>query len=307
MGTTYRVQVAQELEDDRRAAVNAAIERELALVDRLLSGWRPDSEVARLNGHRAPAPFPLSPETLEVLVEAERVAVATDGAFDVTVGPLVAANGFGSHPAARPPSASELAALRRRVGWRLLALDPIQGTATKGHPELEVDLDGIAPGYAVDRIAAALEELGLLDYLVEIGGEVRASGRSAEDEVWRVGIERPVAEPGELVTSVPLDGMAAATSGDYRSFRLVDGARLTHILDPRSGLPLAHALASATVLHERCMTADALATALMVLGPEEALVLAEREGLAVLLLVRDGQGGFTERRSSAFEALAAGD
>jgi thiamine biosynthesis lipoprotein len=303
MGTTYRVRLAPALDPVARAAVTTAIERELALVDQRMSAWRADSELTHFNEQRTTGPQRLSPEIFEVLVEAERVAALTDGAFDATVAPLFAAWGFGARAsAAAPPDAAQLAALRARVGWHLLALDPIQGTAAKGHPDLALDLDGIAPGYAVDRIAAALEELGWTDYLVEIGGEVRARGRNEEGLPWRIGIERPESTPpGDPARVVSLDGMAAATSGDYRTFRVVDGRRLAHIIDPRTGEPIANTLASATVLAPLCITADALATALMVMGPDQALAFAEREGLAVLLQVREGQG-FVERVSSNFPA-----
>jgi thiamine biosynthesis lipoprotein len=300
MGTTYRVRLGEALEAPARGAVTAAIERELALVDGRLSAWRADSELARFNAQPTTAPQPVSPEMLEVLVEAERVAAATGGAFDVTVGPLVEAWGFGPRGVPGPPPApSALAALRARVGWELLVLDPIQGTAAKRRPELVLDADGIAPGYAVDRIAAALEELGWIDYLVEIGGEVRARGSGPEGDPWRVGVERADAPPGTVLRALALDGGALATSGDYRSARTVASRRVSHILDPRTGEPVAHTLAAATVLAPRCVTADALATALMVMGPDEALAFAEREGLGVLLQVREN-GALVERASSSF-------
>ncbi len=300
MGTSYRVRLAATLDATERAAVTTAITRELALVDERMSAWRPDSELTRFNERRTVEAQRLSPETFEVLLEAERVAAETGGAFDVTVGPLVEAWGFGARGAGGPPpTAARLDTLRSRVGWRLLVLDPIQGTAAKGHPELVLDLDGIAPGYAVDRIATALEQLGWSDYLIEIGGEVRGRGRNEDGRVWRVGIERPEAAPGTLARLVALDGSALATSGDARNFRVVSGRRLTHLIDPRTGEPAAHALASATVLAPLCITADALATALMVMGPDEALAFAERKGLAVLLQVREGDG-FAERISSRF-------
>ncbi len=300
MGTTYRVRLAETVDPAARAAVTARIARELELVDERMSAWRPDSELTRFNDWRTTEPQPISPETLEVLVEAEGVAQRTGGAFDVTVAPLVAAWGFGARASTGPPpDSARLAALRARVGWERLRLDPIQGTAAKDHPEMALDLDGIAPGYAVDRLAAALEELGWTDYLVEIGGEVRARGRNAAGEPWRVGVERADATSEQLARVVPLGDSALATSGDYRSTRIAGGRRLSHIIDPRTGRPAAHALAAATVLAPRCITADALATALMVMGPDDALAFAERQGLAVLLQVREN-GQLVERTSTAF-------
>ena len=163
-------------------------------------------------------------------------------------------------------------------------------------------MGGVGKGYAVDRVVEALAAEGLGDVWVEVGGEVRAAGRNAEGVSWRLGIERPDSEPGVLQRIVPLADAAVATSGDYRNYRERDGERYSHIIDPRSGRPIRHRLASVTVVAPRCMTADALSTALMVLGLDGGWELALREDLAVLFLLRDGDG-FTERMTPAFEAL----
>lgn len=307
MGTTWTVRLAAHLDAAAAAAVEAVIEAELEKVDAAMSTWRQDSELSALNRHHETTPFSLSADTAAVLAEALRVGDLTGGAFDVTVGPLVEAWGFGARAADTPPSAEELRRLREATGLDKLRLDPGAGTVTKRTPAVEVDLSGIAKGYSVDRVAEALEALGHRRYMVEVGGEVRTRGRNPEGGPWRIGIERPDAAPGRLQRIVPLTDAALATSGDYRNFRLVDGERLTHILDPREGRPVHHRLASVTVLHPSCTTADALATGLMVLGPDDALALAESRDLAVLLLVRDGRGGFEERASSAFARLAGGE
>jgi thiamine biosynthesis lipoprotein len=302
MGTTWTVRLAEFLDDEAAAAVEGAIEVELEKVDAAMSTWREDSELSALNRHRDTTPVALSADTAAVLAEALRIGDVTGGAFDVTVGPLVQAWGFGTGQAEDPPSEAKVRELQAATGLDKLRLDPGAGTVAKAVPTVEVDLSGIAKGYAVDRVAEALEALGHERYMVEVGGEVRARGRNSDGQIWRIGIERPDAVRGSLQRIVPLDDAALATSGDYRDFRIVDGVRLTHILDPREGAPVHHRLASVTVLHPSCTTADALATGLMVLGPDEALALAERRGLAVLLLVRDGRGGFEERSSAAFEA-----
>lgn len=306
MGTTWTVRLAEPLGEEDAAAVETAIEAELELVDAAMSTWREDSEISAFNRHHETTPFALSADTAAVLAEALRIGDLTGGAFDITVGPLVEAWGFGAAAAEEPPTEAELRALEASTGLDKLRLDPGAGTITKRDPAVEVDLSGIAKGYAVDRVAEALETLGHERYMVEVGGEVRARGRNPVGEPWRIGIERPDSARGRLQRIVPLLDAALATSGDYRNFRVVDGERSTHILDPREGRPIHHRLASVTVLHPSCTTADALATGLMVLGPDDALALAERHDLAVLLLVRDGAGGFDERVSPAFQRAQAG-
>lgn len=305
MGTTWTVRLAEALDEAEGDRVRRAIEAELELVDAAMSTWREDSEVSAFNRHHDTTPFALSADTAAVLAEALRVGDVTGGAFDITVGPLVEAWGFGSAPADEPPSRERLAELEAATGLDKLRLNPGAATLTKRVPAVEIDLSGIAKGYAVDRVAEALETLGHDRYMVEVGGEVRLAGRNVQNEAWRIGIERPDAARGDLQRILGLGDTAVATSGDYRNFRIVDGERLTHILDPRAGRPIHHRLASVTVLHPSCTTADALATGLMVLGPDGALTLAEQRNLAVLLLVRNGRGGFEERASSAFDAATS--
>jgi len=164
----------------------------------------------------------------------------------------------------------------------------------------------VAKGYAVDLVAEALAAEGLENVLVEVGGEVRASGHNAKGEAWRIGIELPESGLPGLQGVVPLSGMALATSGEYRNFRVVDGERVSHTIDPRTGRSIRHLLASVSVAAATCARADALATALNVLGPERGWDLATGQDLAALFLVAGPEGGFEERRTPAFERLAAG-
>lgn len=309
MGTTYEVKVVEEgrpLTAARREELQGAIDRALETVDRQMSTYRPDSEVSRFNRHRTTEPFPLSAETRAVVAEALAAAELTGGAFDVTVGPLVDAWGFGpdldtERLTAEPPDEGELAALRRRVGWRNLSLG--EDTLAKTVPDLHLDLSGVAKGYAVDLVAEALEGRGVERYMVEVGGEVRVLGRNSEGQVWRIGIERPVADGRAVQRIVPLPDVALATSGDYRNYREVEGERISHIIDPRTGRPIRHRLASVSVVDALCARADALATGLMVLGAEEGHALAERAGIAALFLVHDGEGDFLEMETAAFRDL----
>lgn len=303
MGTYYAVKVAAiRLSEERRAEVRAMIEGELEDVNVKMSTWVEDSELSRFNRHTETTPFTVSAATFEVVAAALEVARLTGGAYDVTVGPLVNAWGFGAEGVIHEPAAEEIRRLVDSIGYSKLELDPGASTLRKLRGDLYCDLSSIAKGYAVDRVAEALMTAGFGDVWVEVGGEVRAAGRNAGGRVWRLGIERPNLEPGALQRIVPLDGAAVATSGDYRNYRERDGARISHIIDPRSGWPVRHRLASVSVVHPRCMIADALSTALMVLGPEEGAELARREDLAVLFLVRD-RNDFREIMTPAFEAL----
>ncbi|MCP4661996.1 MAG: FAD:protein FMN transferase, partial [bacterium] len=182
------------------------------------------------------------------------------------------------------------------------ALDPEANLLRKKEGDLVCDLSGIAKGYAVDRVAEAIAARGMSDTMVEVGGEVRAAGRNRAGRIWRIGIERPQLLRGSVQRVVALDGLALATSGDYRNYREHEGLRFSHIIDPRTGRPIRHRLASVSVVYPRCMMADALATGLMVMGPVEGWELALRQKLAALFLVREGDG-FRERATPAFEEL----
>jgi len=306
MGTTYEVKVvADDLAREAQEALAEDLAAELAAVDRAMSTYRPDSEVSRFNRFADVTPFPVSDAVFTVFARALTIGRLSGGAFDVTAAPLVRAWGFGAGSAAEPPlpSPEELDRLRQRVGLDKLLLEPSSRSLIKARADVEADLSGIAKGYAVDRLAALLDQRRLADYLIEVGGEMRARGRNPSGRVWRVGIERPASVRRQVQRIVPLADRAMATSGDYRNYRERDGVRLTHIVDPRSGRPIGHRLASATVVAADCAGADAWATAMMVLGPEEGMRRAEENALAVFFLVRTAEGTFAERLSPAFEAL----
>lgn len=285
------------------AALRAAVQRRLDRVEERMSHYQPDSELSRFNGARSTAPQPMSAETLGVVAEALAVSRASGGAFDVTVGPLVNAWGFG--PAGRAPAAPDeaaLAALRTRVGFELLEIDSAASTLRKRRAEVVVDLSAIAKGFAVDAVASLLADLGVGNYLVEIGGELRAAGTNEEGTPWRVAIERPAAGAPAAQRIVSLTDAAIATSGDYRNFYDLGGARVSHMIDPRTGRPVTHGLRSVSVIAERCSLADARSTALAVLGPEAGYALAVERGWAALFVTGDGVGRLVERETPAFTA-----
>lgn len=309
MGSTWNLRIAGRTAPGLEAVARQAVQGAFDAVVARMSTFDAMSEVGRFNRHAAVTPFELSADTLAVLARAQEVAGASGGAFDVTVAPLVAAWGFGAGAAERgtAPPGAELAARAASVGWQQLTLQ--DGAARKAHPALAIDLSGIAKGHAVDRAATALEALGVERYMVEAGGEVRTRGLNAEGRPWQIGIERPDAWPPVAHRVVPLTGLALATSGDYRNFYEAGGRRVHHEIDPATRAPAGlglGTLASVSVAHAECMTADAWATALFVLGRERGLALAAREGLAAHFIERDGRGGFVEQASPAFAALLAG-
>jgi len=301
MGSTYTVRLQGSHGD--AAELRRAVQSALDAVDARMSLYRVDSQLSRFN--RAAAGQVELPEDLAlVLVAAKDVSRWSDGAFDVTVAPLVKAWGFGPGGTRSMPAAEELAAYRRDVGWRGLVVDPAGRRATKAHAGLQADLGGIAKGYGVDRAAAVLEAGGVRNYMVEAGGEVRTGGVNAEGGAWRIGIEEPDSSVRRARWAVPLMGRAMATSGDYREFYEQAGARYSHEIDVVNGAPIRHNLCSVTVVAEDCMHADALATALIVLGPERGPTLAEASGVAAQFIVRDGTR-LVDSHTSAFAALGA--
>ncbi|MBN1489117.1 MAG: FAD:protein FMN transferase [Phycisphaerae bacterium] len=312
MGTTYTVRFLKPDKLPWEKAHTERLAREIARclsdVNAKMSTYTPDSELSRFNESPAHVPFELSPETFEVFEAALAISAESAGAFDITVGPLVNAYGFGPPPEPPAlPTGEQLEALRQRVGYRLLALDPPSRTILKPRADVYCDLSGIAKGYAVDRVAEVMKAHGLTDYMVEVGGEVRVRGLNPDGMAWRIGIERPTRDGTRVVMrAVELVDRALATSGDYRNYYIVDGRVYSHMIDPRTAMPVDHALASVTVLDQKAMIADGWATALMVLGPDEGYNLAEARGMAALFLVRTADGNIAERFTTAFAGLTVG-
>lgn len=301
MGTTYHV-VLRVPDADKAADVQAAVDARLAEINRSMSTWDPQSELSRLNAAPAGKPVAVSAELYKVLAAAQHWSRATGGALDVTVGPLVNLWGFGPGGERRTPGPREIAAARARSGYERLRLEP--GRVTRTVPGMYVDLSAIAKGYGVDEVGRLLHARGYAHYLVEIGGEVVAAGERDAGTPWHVGIERPEAglpQGAELVGAVPLRRGALASSGSYRRYRDEGGQRRHHIIDPRTGRPTQSRLVAVTVWAPDCMTADALATALMVMGPDKGLAWVERTpDVEALFLVDVGGGDFAQHASSGF-------
>jgi len=303
MGTVYTVKAVSVPGSAASTALQADIDALLEGVNQAMSTYREDSELSRFNAWNGTDWFPVSGQTATVVGEALRLADLTGGALDVTIGPLVDLWGFGpSTPSGALPSEGELALAASRVGIDHLQVRTEPPALRKTQPGLSVDLSAIAKGYAVDRVAERLELDGIDRYLVEVGGELRVKGLNAEGLAWRIAVETPTPVGRSVQRVVQPGDQGVATSGDYRNFREVNGKRYSHTIDPATGRPVEHTLASVTVLHPSAMVADGLATGLMVMGPGRGMAFAEAEHLPVLMLVRTGDG-FQERASSAFETL----
>lgn len=309
MGTTWSVKLAAPAA--ALIALERGIQAQLDEVVAQMSTWEADSDISRYNRAEAGSAQALPAAFAEVLQAALALAADTDGAYDPTIGPLTDLWGFGPAGArAQAPDGAPLNQARERVDWRRLRFDAARNELLQPGGAY-LDLSSIAKGYGVDRVADWLLAQGVADCLVEVGGELRAHGRKPDGSAWRIAVEQPGRED-EAAAVIALDGLAIATSGDYRRYfeqssNAADGARrYSHTLDPRSGAPIDNAVASVTVLHQRCMHADALATALTVLGAHAGLAYANRRGLAALFVLREHDGfiaratpGFVARQRSA--------
>ncbi len=291
MGTSFNIKVFDPPEFEEDAAF--LVDQLLRKVNDQMSTYLKNSEISRFNRSESTDWFPVSEELATVVAFSQVVAEKTDGAFDVTVGPLVNAWNFGPDRSKRAvPEAEVIASLQKSVGFRKLSVRLNPPALKKSVPALGIDLSAVAKGYAVDRVIELLNDQGAEDLFVEIGGEVSVSGSKA-GQWWKVGIQMPDAATDSVLVAHSMNvgggnDRSMATSGDYRNYFSVDGTRYSHTIDPRTGMPIEHSLASVTVVSEFCMAADAWATALNVLGPEEALRVAKSDGLDVLLVARDG-------------------
>ncbi|MGF1786274.1 FAD:protein FMN transferase [Photobacterium swingsii] len=300
MGTYYSIKLIKQEGLPDAEAIQAEIDRRLELVNDQMSTYRKHSELSQFNQHTDGTPFTVSADTAKVVKEAIRLAKLTNGALDVTVGPVVNLWSFG--PEARPehtPTDAEIAERKKIVGIHHLSVEG--NTLTKDIPELYVDLSSIAKGFGVDVVADYFDGLNVADYLVEIGGELSLKGKNLEGVPWRIAVEKPTDDGSRAIQEIIEPGdMAVATSGDYRNYFEENGVRYSHLINPKTCKPIDNHVVSVTVLHESSMTADALATAFSVMGEEKAIELATAENLPVLLVVKTEQG-FKEFMTDAFK------
>jgi FAD:protein FMN transferase len=302
MGSTYSVQYVRTAHTPAPKELQRQVENLLDEVDRQMSTYRSDSDIERFNALPAHSCQPMPEPILHLVRTGEQLSLASDGAFDLTVEPLLNLWGFG--PQARElkvPDAATLAQVRQRVGHQHLR---INGAQLCKDAAVEVDFNSIAAGYAVDRIAELLAGQGIHRYLAEATGELKAAGRKPDGTPWRIALEEPRDDQRVAERIIAVDGFGVSTSGDYRNYFQQDGQRYSHTLDARSGAPVRHRLASVTVLHPSALMADGLSTLLLVLGPEQAWNYAEQQQIAAFFVLREGEG-FVTRSNKAFEQLTA--
>ena len=288
-GTTYSIKVASAPKDVDVHALRVATDQVLERIDLSMSTYRDDSEISRFNASSSTDWFEVSNDLATVVDYALQVSQASGGMFDITVGPLVAAWGFGA--AGEPielPDEAKLAALRTQVGYQKLEARLSPPALRKSDARVRVDLNGIAPGYAVDLIAERFQSMHLSHFMIDLGGEVRAQGRNARGEAWRIAVERPIDAEPEPYAIVSLDNASVTTSGEYRHYYDRDGHRYSHTIDPRTGRPVEHTLASVVVIGPTTMYVDAWATAFNVLGVEAGRELALERAMPVMFIEVQG-------------------
>lgn len=304
MGTTWHVTYIAPDNGFSRQAVQQGIEERLAEVNQSMSTYLPDSEISQFNAAAVATDYVVSADFFEVLATAVEIGGQTHGAYDVTVAPLVDLWGFGPAGAIQQaPAIIEIQAALAHTGQHNLRLDAAKVSLRK-ESEVSLDFSSLAKGFAVDKVARWLQTEGVTDYLVEVGGEMKLAGNSARGDLWQIAIEQPDVAVRSVAAALRLTDMAMATSGDYRNFFEVDGKRFSHTLDPRTGYPVNHDLVSVTVVHPSAMVADAWATALTVLGGEEAMLLAEASALAVYF-IREIEGEFIHSHTSSLAPFLA--
>lgn len=307
MGTQWHVTYVDQPDAPSAEIVQRGIADALERVEESMSTYRDSSAISRFNALPIGADVKPDPDFIAVLEAALAVGQQSGGSYDVTVGPLVDLWGFGATGRRQTvPAAEDISRLLTRIGLDKLSWSESTQTLHK-NGEVQLDFSSLAKGYGVDVVAQWLTSQQLENFLVEVGGELRVQGEKPQATPWRVAIEQPSSVSGGIAATLPLKDIAIATSGDYRNFFEVDGERYSHTLDPRTGYPVRHNLVSVTVLHSSAMLADAWATALSVMGAEEAMRVAKQQGLAVYLIQRQ-QDTFTAQASPAFSQYTdAGD
>ena len=299
MGTGYNITIVDPDESISKVIIQKKIDTRLASLNQQMSTYLESSELSRLNQAPSGQAIKVSPELFHVLLLSLETSWLTNGAFDVTVGPLVNLWGFGSEgDISTVPSDSAINKHMQLIGFQSIELNIGKIEITKKKP-VYIDLSAIAKGYAVDQIVALLKEEGCDNFMAEIGGEIYVSGFSPRQTPWTIAIEQPDSNLRGIHRAISISGKAIATSGDYRNYFETAGKRYSHTISPLTGKPINHKLASVTVIADSVARADALATGINVMGVEQGLKLAEQQGLAVYLIVKTDEG-FTAQYSDAF-------
>ena len=308
MGTFWRVSVIG-VDEAKAQALRAKVQAQLDADDRLLSTWKNDSALMRFNHAADTRPWPVSEAMADIVTLSLRIGAKTHGAMDITVGPLVNLWGFGpdKQPVATP-DAQAIAAAKARTGLQHLQVINQSGRQflQKDIPDLFVDLSTVGEGYAADHLARLMEQEGISRYLVSVGGALVSRGMNGEGKPWRVAIQKPTDQENAVQAIVDINGHGISTSGSYRNYYELDGKRISHVIDPQTGQPITHKLVSVTVIAPTALEADGWDTGLMVLGPEKAQQVVREQGLAVYMIVKEGEG-FKTWMSPQFRSFLVGE
>lgn len=301
MGSTYTIKYVKNASTPAADAVGVEVQNILDEVDRQMSTYRLDSDIARFNQSPANTCMKMPQPVLELAQYGDDLSRASDGAFDLTLSPLLDLWGFGPQARGKQvPSAADIAQAQQRVGYQHVR---VEGDQLCKDADVTVEFNSIAAGYTVDRVSERFTQLNIDSYMIEITGELIAKGRKPDGSPWRIALEQPLADGQQVIQRIlDIDGYGINTSGDYRNYFEEDGVRFSHTLDPQVGAPISHRLASVTVIDPSTLHADGLGTLLLVLGPERGLAFAEKHGVAAFFVTRDGDG-FATQVSSEFSRI----
>lgn len=300
MGTSYHIKVVLTRNNQQLDNLRNGVAEGLTRIDRLMSTYKPDSEISKFNRTPINQWFSVSTETFEVISLGQSISEASNGNYDMTVGPLVNSWGFG--PSGKPvkiPDEGQLQEIMKRVGFNHLKLDAKALSILKD-ADVYLDLSSIAKGYAVDVVASYLESQGVENYLVEVGGEIRAQGAKPGGDIWRLAIESPTVGQRSIYKVLELTNAGLATSGDYRNYYEEDGVRYSHTIDPFTGKPVQHKLTSVSVIRPTSAEADAMATMFMVMGTEQGYKFAVEHNIAAYFIYRS-EDGFESKLTKQFD------
>ena len=303
IGTTYSIKIVNGPQLDKRVALEIEIRNLFSELSMQMSTYIDSSEISRFNKATAAEPITATAPFLEVLNLAQQISVESGGAFDATVEPAVDLWGFGKlGRRTSPPSHEEVHNIKNYVGYQNISVSG--STVSKKNDKTELDFSAIAKGYYVDAAGNLLAEKGYNNYLVEIGGEVVVKGKNVNDNPWRIGVDRPLIEPTVdrgFEAVLELTDLAVATSGDYRNYFISDDSVFSHTIDPVTCRPIINGVASVTVIAPTCVLADAMATAIMVMGEKKGLEWVEsKPGIETMIIVHSGSG-FRVTSSSGFD------
>jgi thiamine biosynthesis lipoprotein len=298
MGTTYSVSIVDEPQKFLNTNIHLSVDSLLIEINKQMSTYIPNSEISKFNASQDTSWFKVSKDFALLVDEAKTLSVDSENAYDVTIGPLVNLWGFGAEEySGEIPNEKEIAEIKKIIGTDKIEVDLAKSSIRKLVPNLYLDLSSIAKGFGVDQVGQLIEEYRFANYMVEIGGEVRTKGVNEKGENWKIGISAP--EGRNLQKVIAITDMSVATSGDYQNYKEANGVRYSHLIDPRIGKPIMHNLASVTVLHQNCRKADALATAINIMGHEEGYSFALKKELPIFMIVRDSNT-FIEKMTPQF-------